>query len=164
MAKSVFKWVPIKFDPIDIDGLDNALSDLLLSERDWAGKQFAKTTRTWNHRVAWNETSHLLPRGDKSAEISTKDFVYCLLDAGPRKKSWIIRAKRGKALRFQGKYRSKTFPERISSNSGGGRGNFIYRRIVRHRGFLARRWAYTIAKGRIPTFRNNVQRVFDRWL
>lgn len=163
MAKSVFKWVPILPKQLNLAALDNSIVAALLDEQRAQGKEFGKTHRTWKHKPGFKNRQNFADR-EMWAETTTDDFVYCLLDRGPNKRSWIIRPRRSKSLSFRGKYRAKTSPGWVGSRAGGASGKPVFRKVVHHPGFAARRWSDAIAKSRIQAFRQNIDAALSRWL
>lgn len=163
MAKSLFKLEFILPKQLKLAQMQRELGTDMYAEVKEQGKEFYLTMRTWKRKAAFTQDMRATS-AEMWAETSTDDFVYFILDTGPRKRSWIIRPRRARCLAFRGRYKAKTSPLWVGSRAGGSSGKTVFRPWVRHPGFNARRWAKTIAQYRIPPFRKRVQSTFDRWL
>jgi hypothetical protein len=116
---------------------------------------FKVTVRTWR-----NKPSFVISSPDAATRVvGTNNMIYFFLTRGT--KSYMIRARNRKILRFRGSYRAKTAPGVIGSSSGGSSGAEIVARRVRHPGISARRFEEAIADKWQQLLPASVQRAID---
>lgn len=127
-----------------------------LGQRDAAEaaqKDMESTTATWKHKPDF-----VIKEQKDGFLVGTDDAVWNMLDKGtPRH---VIRAKRGRFLRFGRGFGAKTRPGFIGSTSGTSASGAVFKREVNHPGTTARAWSKLIAaKYRVQMLRFIQQRI-----
>lgn len=141
------KLIPIKVKPDHLSpkrykqafdaALDEAESGVLAD--------YQKTVRTFTHKPPFYST-----RSQGTLIIFTPDKIYNMLDAGTR--PHLIFPKRARALRFRGRFRSKTTPRVIGSRQGSKSGKVVFSKGVIHPGTQAREFHKMISEKWIKKF------------
>ena len=103
-----------------------------------AQADFEKTTATWNHKPTF-----IIKEQKDGYLIGTDDEVWNMLDKGTPKH--IIRAKRGRFLRFGRGFAPKTRPGFVGSQAGSPGAGAVFVPSVQHPGTVARSWSKLIA-------------------
>ena len=134
----MIKLTPVKpkATVFNLKQIERAVKDGVKDTAEEVKDAFEQTTRTWSSRPDFTVTQQR-----DGYSVGTDSDVWRFLDEGTR--SYDIRPKRTKVLRFQSGYSAKTKPRAFSSSSGGTRGSVIFRPRVRHPGIKARRWSST---------------------
>jgi hypothetical protein len=97
-----------------------------------------KTTAAWRHKPEW-----VVKEQKDGYLVGTNDDVWNMLDKGTPKH--VIRAKRGRVLRFGSGFAPKTRPGFVGSTAGTKASGAVFRRQVNHPGTAARSWSKLIA-------------------
>jgi hypothetical protein len=96
------------------------------------------TTATWR-----NKPDFVLKEQKDGVLVGTDNDIWSMLDKGTPKH--IIRARRGRFLRFGRGFAPKTRPGFIGSTTGTKAIGAVFRRVVNHPGTKARSWSKLIA-------------------
>lgn len=147
----VRKITPARRELLNPSALRSELQDAMDELKDGVERDFESTVSSWNTPVSFAVrvtagnaiTLQVTPAGQGATvwgylnEGTSGHYVY----------------PRGRALRFQGNYRSKTRPGRLSSGAGGGSGNYVYSKGHYVSGIEPREWTSVIAEKWTPEFR-----------
>lgn len=118
--------------------------------------EFSKTYSTWSSQGYPNFTAHYYA-GVRVlwVKVFTYSQKYRLVNAGAG--PHVIRARKGRLLRFRVGYVKKTYPRILHSYIGGRYGAWIGSQMVNHPGFPAREFDQEIAEQYQDTFAQDVQ-------
>lgn len=119
---------------IDVAAQRRAITNTLTATAKAIKADFGVTTQTWGNKPTFTIESP----SPYERSIGTDDDVYTMLNEGT--KAHEIRPKRGKVLRFQTPFRSKTVPREIMSSAGSKGKVEIFSRAVHHPGTKPREW------------------------
>lgn len=163
---------PIKPGKMDLRAIDAEVMKVLQAEGKRDVVDFQRTTRTWKNKPKFAYIARIRGMKDAvvrsglaswvhgSAVVGKEQEVWAMLNQGTRRHPII--ARRAKLLRFRKGYRAKTTPRKMSSRSGGAKGDFVYAKQVMHPGTQAREWTETEYKRRIKPFTRNVNAAVER--
>jgi len=123
-------------------------------------KDYARTTRTWEHKVEFHEAVSISGPGPL-LHVWTDDDIYRYVDEGTRPHEiWagIYTGKsEAKVLAFPGTFRPKTQPGVLGSSSGSRGGPMIFRPYVQHPGSKGRGFSALIEKKWRPRFKREME-------
>jgi hypothetical protein len=125
-------------------------SSLEVIERD-----FKRTTRTWEHKVAFTVIKAGMNGGALEGAVGTDDDVFNFVDKGT--KPHLILPNSAQALHFQTGYASKTSPNVVGSHTGGPSGGFVFADHVNHPGIEARNLSDEIIRRRQGMLESRVE-------
>lgn len=123
---------------IDVAAQQRAITNTLNATAKAIKADFGITTQAWSDKPTFTIESP----SPYERSIGTDDDVYTMLNEGT--KAHEIRPKRGKVLRFQTPFRSKTVPREIMSSAGSKGKVEVFSRGVMHPGTEAREWDQVI--------------------
>jgi len=132
-------------------------------------KEFEKTTRTWNTKVAfvWDvkvksaqTSAPIRVSASIIAHVYTKNKIWNWTDQGT--KAHIIRPKRAPMLAFPSQFKPKTTPGQMSSGGGFSGPPIAFAKEVHHPGTAARNWTKMVAKKAERPWAKVMQNAMDR--
>lgn len=139
----------------DPQKLTRALTNALNGVAKDIAVDFAVTTQTWRHRVAFPISSP----ATYTRRVATDDDVYGYVSGGTR--AHLIRPKAGGVLVFRMPFRAKTVPNRIMSGPGSIGSTEVFSRGVQHPGTAARNFDVVIKQKWDKEFGRIMQRAVD---
>jgi len=142
-------WKVIRPPKLNDKAMRDEMAKGMKTAQDKLKKEYQKTTRTWEHKVAF-QAEQKTSATQMSVSVWTEDEIYGYVDKGTRPHAIFAGIYSGKStkrvLAFPGTFTAKTVPGVIDSRRGGSGGGTVLRPYVQHPGTEARNFSEIIER------------------